>query len=432
MFVSDCLNVNEKGHLEIGGCDTIDLAEKYGTPLYVVDENEIRKNCRAFVKSIEDNYNGHGTVAYASKAFSCMEMYRICKQENMSIDTVSAGEIYTALKAGFPAERIYFHGNNKTLDEIEFALDNNVGRIVVDNLTELEKIEKAAKKRNIAAKIMFRIKPGIDAHTHSFIRTGQIDSKFGLALENGEAMVGVKRALALKNVELCGLHCHIGSQIFDISPFELAAEVMMDFIAKIKEETGAEIKELNLGGGFGIKYTEEDKPAPYSDYMNRVAAVIKKKAEEHSMELPFIIIEPGRSIAGAAGITLYTVGAVKEIENVRTYVSIDGGMTDNPRYILYQSTYEILCANKANEPKTEKITLAGKCCESGDLIQENAMIQKVVPGDTIAVLSTGAYNYSMASNYNRIGRPAVVMTNNGESRIIVKRESFEDLVRNDV
>lgn len=432
MFVSDCLNVNEKGYLEIGGCDTIDLAEKYGTPLYVVDENEIRKNCRAFVKSIEDNYNGHGTVAYASKAFSCMEMYRICKQENMSIDTVSAGEIYTALKAGFPAERIFFHGNNKTLDEIEFALDNNVGRIVVDNLTELEKIEKAAKKRNITAKIMFRIKPGIDAHTHSFIRTGQIDSKFGLALENGEAMVGVKRALALKNVELCGLHCHIGSQIFDISPFELAAEVMMDFIAKIKEEIGAEIKELNLGGGFGIKYTEEDKPAPYSDYMNRVAAVIKKKAEEHSMELPFIIIEPGRSIAGAAGITLYTVGAVKEIENVRTYVSIDGGMTDNPRYILYQSTYEILCANKANEPKTEKITLAGKCCESGDLIQENAMIQKVVPGDTIAVLSTGAYNYSMASNYNRIGRPAVVMTNNGESRIIVKRESFEDLVRNDV
>lgn len=432
MFVSDCLNVNEKGHLEIGGCDTIDLAEKYGTPLYVVDENEIRKNCRAFVKSIEDNYNGHGTVAYASKAFSCMEMYRICKQENMSIDTVSAGEIYTALKAGFPAERIYFHGNNKTLDEIEFALDKNVGRIVVDNLTELEKIEKAAEKRNITAKIMFRIKPGIDAHTHSFIRTGQIDSKFGLALENGEAMVGVKRALDLKNVELCGLHCHIGSQIFDISPFELAAEVMMDFIAKIKEETGAEIKELNLGGGFGIKYTGEDKPAPYSDYMNRVAAVIKKKAEEHSMELPFIIIEPGRSIAGAAGITLYTVGAVKEIENVRTYVSIDGGMTDNPRYILYQSTYEILCANKANEPKAEKITLAGKCCESGDLIQENAMIQKVVPGDTIAVLSTGAYNYSMASNYNRIGRPAVVMTNNGESRIIVKRESFEDLVRNDV
>lgn len=432
MFVSDCLNVNEKGHLEIGGCDTIDLAEKYGTPLYVVDENEIRKNCRAFVKSIEDNYNGHGTVAYASKAFSCMEMYRICKQENMSIDTVSAGEIYTALKAGFPAERIYFHGNNKTLNEIEFALDNNVGRIVVDNLTELEKIEKAAEKRNITAKIMFRIKPGIDAHTHSFIRTGQIDSKFGLALENGEAMVGVKRALDLKNVELCGLHCHIGSQIFDISPFELAAEVMMDFIAKIKEETGAEIKELNLGGGFGIKYTGEDKPAPYSDYMNRVAAVIKKKAEEHSMELPFIIIEPGRSIAGAAGITLYTVGAVKEIENVRTYVSIDGGMTDNPRYILYQSTYEILCANKANEPKTEKITLAGKCCESGDLIQENAVIQKVVPGDTIAVLSTGAYNYSMASNYNRIGRPAVVMTNNGESRIIVKRESFEDLVRNDV
>lgn len=432
MFVSDCLNINEKGHLAIGGCDTVELAEKYGTPLYVVDENEIRKNCRAFVKSIEENYGGNGTVAYASKAFSCLEMYRICKEEGMSIDSVSAGEIYTALKAGFPAERIYFHGNNKTPDELKFALENGVGRIVVDNLTELDSLNAIAEDLGKTAKIMFRIKPGIDAHTHSFIMTGQIDSKFGLALENGEAMKGVKKALSLKNVELCGLHCHIGSQIFDIDPFELAAKVMIDFIARIKEETGAEIKELDLGGGFGIKYTGDDKPAPYSEYMNRVAKVIKEKAAEHKMELPFITIEPGRSIAGAAGITLYTVGSVKDIENVRTYVSIDGGMTDNPRYILYQSTYEIMCANKAREPKTKKITLAGKCCESGDLIQENAMLQDVTPGDTVAVLSTGAYNFSMSSNYNRICRPAVVMTDNGEARVIVKRETFEDLIRNDI
>lgn len=432
MFVSDALGVNEKGHLTVGNCDTVDLAKKYGTPFICYDETQIRKNCKAFVESIEQNYDGRGLVCYASKAFSCLEMCRICKEEKMGLDVVSGGEIYTAMKAGFPADRICFHGNNKTIDELTMALDNNIGRIVVDNITELNTLSTLAAKTNKKAKIMLRIKPGIDAHTHSFIRTGQIDSKFGFALETGEAMEAVKLSVEAKNIELCGLHCHIGSQIFDIDPFELAARVMIDFIADIKAKLGYKISELNLGGGFGIKYLESDKPEGFREYMKRVAAVVKAQAAEKGIDLPFIIIEPGRSVVGAEGVTVYTVGAVKNIPDIRTYVSIDGGMTDNPRYILYQSEYEVLCANKANEPKTEKVTVAGKCCESGDLIQENAAIQKVEAGDLLAVLSTGAYNYSMASNYNRIPRPIVLMAENGESKIIINRESYADLARNDI
>ncbi|MEG1551423.1 MAG: diaminopimelate decarboxylase, partial [Oscillospiraceae bacterium] len=310
--------------------------------------------------------------------------------------------------------------------------DNNIGRIVVDNIEELERLSKLASKTNKTAKIMFRIKPGIDAHTHSFVKTGQIDSKFGFALETGEAMKAVKIAIETPNIELCGVHCHIGSQIFDIDPFELAAKVMIGFIADIKSQTGYVIKELNLGGGFGIKYLESDKPEAFSEYMKRVAKIVKQEAKEKAVELPFIMIEPGRSVVGAEAITLYTVGAVKNIPNIRTYVSIDGGMTDNPRYILYQSQYEAICANKANSPKNTKVTIAGKCCESGDLIGENMELQEVNSGDLIAVFSTGAYNYSMASNYNRTPRPIVVMTKDGKSRVIINRESYEDLVRNDV
>ncbi len=432
MFVSDCLNVNEKNHLTIGGADTLELAKKFGTPVIVYDENEIRKNCRAFVSSIEDNYGGNGLVLYASKAFSCKEMYRLVNSENMGVDVVSGGELYTALSTGFPAEKIYFHGNNKKYDEIKYAVDSGVGRIVVDNLTELETLNKIACEKGKKVGIMFRIKPGIDAHTHNFIRTGQIDSKFGLALETGEAMQGVKEALKMEHIELKGLHCHIGSQIFDIDPFELAAQVMLKFMKDIKDETGVVLSELNLGGGFGIKYLVDDKPQPYTEYMRRVAKTVKASAEEYGLPVPFILIEPGRSVVGAAAVTLYTVGAVKHIPDVRTYVSIDGGMGDNPRYILYQSSYEVVCANKMNEEKTLTATVAGKCCESGDLIQENVKLPQIEPGDTLAVLSTGAYNYSMASNYNRIPRPPVVMVKDGEARLIIKGESYEDLVRNDI
>lgn len=432
MFVSDCLTVNQKGRLSIGGCDTVELAHQYGTPLMVMDEDTIRAHCRAFRQSIDRCYDGNGMVLYASKAFSCKAIYRLTKEEGLGVDVVSGGELYTALQAGFPADRIYFHGNNKTRQELEMALDNGVGRIVVDNLTELQTLDKLAGEKGKKADILFRIKPGIDAHTHQFIRTGQIDSKFGLALENGEAMEGVKQALSCQNINLCGMHCHIGSQIHDITPFELAGEVMMGFLHQVKEQTGYVMQELNLGGGFGVKYTDEDHPIPYEDYMERVSTAVKAKAKEYGLPVPFILLEPGRSIIATAGITLYTVGAVKEIKDIRNYVSIDGGMTDNPRYALYQSSYDMLVANRAGEPKDYTATIAGKCCESGDLIQENAPIQKPQPGDILAVQATGAYNYSMASNYNRIPRPAVVFVSGGTSREVIHRESYEDLCRNDV
>lgn len=432
MFVNDCLNVNEEGHLTIGGCDTVELAKKYGTPLYVLDENVIRNTCKAYVDSFKRHYDGKGLALYASKALSCKALCEIAKEENMGLDVVSGGELYTALKAGFPVENIHFHGNNKTYDEICFAVDSNIGKIVVDNLTELETLDKICAEKGKVQKISMRIKPGVDAHTHNFIRTGQIDSKFGFALETGEAMNAVKEAIELKNVELTELHCHIGSQIFDIDPFVTAAEIMMDFIGAIKNETGHAVTELNLGGGFGIKYTDNDNPTAYDNYMNSVSKAVHAKAEQYGLPVPFVYIEPGRSIVGEAGITLYTVGAVKTIPDVRTYVSIDGGMCDNIRYALYQSEYTVVTANKADKEADTVVTIAGKCCESGDLIQENTKIAKAEPGDTIAVLSTGAYNYSMASNYNRIPKPPIVLVNNGTDKLIVKRESYEDLIKNDL
>lgn len=432
MYVSDCVSVNERGHLTLGGKDTVELAKEFGTPLYAFDENEIRKNLCEFRESMNENYGGNGLVVYASKAFCCKEMCRICNSENVGMDAVSGGELFTALSVGFPAEKIVFHGNNKTYAELETAVKNGVGRIVVDNITELETLDRIAGDNGVKAGIMFRIKPGIDAHTHDFIKTGQIDSKFGFALETGEAMEAVKKALSMKNIRLRGLHCHIGSQIFDIDPFELAAKVMLDLFRSVKDETGVELEELNLGGGFGIKYLESDKPRPYGDYMRSVAAVVKSYAQSLGLRTPFILIEPGRSVVGAAGLTLYTVGAVKEIPDIRTYVSVDGGMADNPRYALYRADYEIVCANKASEERSETVTVAGKCCESGDLIQENTALQPVVPGDILAVLSTGAYNYSMASNYNRIPKLPVVMIKDGEARVVVKRETYEQVCENDI
>lgn len=432
MFVNNCLNVNEKGHLTIGGCDTAALAKEYGTPVYVIDETTVRDTCRSYVKSFQNHYDGKGMALYASKALSCLELCRIIKEENMGLDVVSGGELYTASKAGFPMENVHFHGNNKTNDELNMALKLNVGKIVVDNLYELDRLNDLARQAGKVQKISMRIKPGVDAHTHDFIRTGQIDSKFGFALETGEAMSAVKRALAYDNVELTELHCHIGSQIFDIDPFVSAAEIMMDFISDIRVQTGHIITQLNLGGGFGIQYTQKDTPAAYDNYMMAVSKAVKAKAGEHTLPVPFIYIEPGRSIVGEAGITLYTVGGIKEIPNIRTYVSVDGGMCDNIRYALYQSEYTVITANKADKPADSVVTIAGKCCESGDLIQENTPIAKAQPGDILAVLSTGAYNYSMASNYNRIPKPPVVMVRDGKARLIVKRETYEDLIRNDI
>lgn len=432
MFVTSSLGANEKGHLTVGGMDAVELAEKYGTPLYLLDERTIRGHCRTFQQSIDDNYGGKGLSVYASKALNCKEMCRIIKEEGLGIDVVSGGELYTALSVDFPPEKIVFHGNNKTADEIKMALESGVGRIVVDNLTELRTIEKMANELGKKPGVMIRIKPGIDAHTHNFIRTGQIDSKFGFALETGEAFEAVREVLEQKNVTLKGVHCHIGSQIFEIEPFKAAAEVMLGFIAKVKNELSYEIKELNLGGGFGIRYLKDDDAKLYKTFMEQVSVTVKETCAGLGLNIPFIMIEPGRSIVGPAGTTLYTVGAVKTIPGIRNYVSVDGGMTDNPRYILYQSEYSVAVANKINEPADYVATVAGRCCESGDLVQENAKIQTPEPGDILAVFCTGAYNYSMASNYNRVPKPPIVMISEGKSKVIVKRETYEDLVKNDI
>lgn len=431
-MISESVSVNESGHLSIGGADCVELAQKYGTPLYVFDEELIRKTMREYRESIEKYYNGNGKVLYASKAFSCKEMYRICREEGIGADVVSGGEIYTAVSAGFNPSDFMFHGNNKTYDELDYAVKVGVGRIVVDNFSELSNLEELAKKYGKEINVLLRIKPGIDVHTHEYIKTGQIDSKFGFALENGEAMNAALSCLKFKGINLKGFHCHIGSQIFSTEPFSDAACIMIQFAADFRAESGAAVSEINLGGGFGIKYVESDEQQPFESFMQKTSVALKAKCQELDFPVPFIYIEPGRSIVGPAGITLYKVGAVKCIENVRTYVSVDGGMTDNPRYALYNADYTIEIANKASLPKKFVATIAGKCCESGDLLQEHVAIQTPEVGDTLAVLTTGAYCYSMASNYNRIPKAPAVFVNNGESRVVIKRESYEDIIKNDI
>lgn len=432
MFVSENLSVNEKNHLVIGKNDAVELAKEFGTPLYVMDEELIRKNCRIYKQAMDTYYGGCGLVLYANKAFCSLFTCRIAKEEGLGIDVVSGGELYTAIKADFPMEKVCFHGNNKTAQELTLAVENNVGHIIVDNIYELELLNKIAADNNKVVNIMFRIKPGIDAHTHSFVQTGQIDSKFGVALENGEAFEIIEKAHKMSNVNVTGVHCHIGSQIFDIEPFCKAAEVMMNFIGDIKDKLGLEIGELNLGGGYGIMYTENDDPIEYDKYIEKISVIVKDTAKKRGVKQPFIFMEPGRSIVASAGVTLYTVGGVKDIKNVRKYISVDGGMADNPRYIMYQSEYTAVVANNANAADTQKVTVAGKCCESGDILLNDVMMPDIRVGDTLAVLATGAYNYSMSSNYNRIARPAVVAVSDGKARVVIKRETYEDLIRNDI
>ncbi len=430
-MVMDCLKI-KNGNLYIEDCNTVSLAKKYGTPLYVFSETSIRNAMKDYKKSIDKYYGGNGNVLYASKAFSCKEMYRIAKSEGIFVDCVSMGEIYTAISADFDPDHIFFHGNNKTPEELEYALKQGVGRIVIDNFDELNTVDELAKKIGIKANVLVRITPGIDAHTHDYIKTGRVDSKFGFAITTGDAIKAIKETLKKQNVTLMGLHCHIGSQIFETEPFEDCAVIMLKFIAEIKNKFGAEIQELNLGGGFGIQYVSEDDPLKYSEFMKKVSVAVKEAANYLNIQTPKIFIEPGRSIVGPAGLTLYTVGNVKQIENVRNYVAVDGGMSDNPRYALYDADYTFVVANKAEKEASYLATIAGKCCESGDLLAEDVYIQKPKKDDILAVLATGAYNYSMASNYNRIPRPAVVMVKENTDRIIVKRESFEDIISNDL
>ncbi len=432
MFKHDYMTINSEGHLELGGCDTVEAARQFGTPLYLMDEGRIRSNMRQYKNSIDKFYNGKGLCLYASKAFSAVYIYKLAAEEGLGVDVVSGGELYTALKAGFDASKIVFHGNNKSYDELKMAIDNKVGRIIVDSYEELDMIDELSREKNVVTKIMVRIKPGIDAHTHEFISTGQIDSKFGFSLENGEAYEFISDACGYENICITGIHCHLGSQMFLYEPFRLGGEVMMNFYAELKQKLGLNLTELNLGGGFGIKYTEADSPVDYEGYIESVSGLIHDICKEKGIDVPFIYMEPGRSIVGDAGITLYTVGSVKDIKNVRKYISIDGGMGDNPRYILYGAEHDGILANRPEAKATEKVTVCGKCCESGDVIMENVMMPEMHKGDILAVMSTGAYNYTMASNYNRIPRPAVVMADKGELKLVVRRESYEDIIRNDI
>ncbi|MCL2014108.1 MAG: diaminopimelate decarboxylase [Oscillospiraceae bacterium] len=432
MQIKDLLSTGKNGRLMFSGIDTVELAGEYGTPLYVMDEEAIRQNMREYKRALEECYGKSSMVCYASKAFACKEIYRIAMDEGIGADVVSAGELLTAVSVDFPADKIVFHGNNKSDDELLLALNCGVGLIAVDNIEEIRTLDKLAKRLDKKAKISLRIKPGVTAHTHEFIRTGAIDSKFGFALETGEAMEAVLLAANCESLALTGFNCHIGSQIFDAEPFAAAAEVMLEFIAKVQKQTGAPIESLNLGGGFAIRYTDGDREVNYREYSLKIAKITKQKCEELGIPVPFMMIEPGRSIVGNAGITLYKVGAVKNIPGHRKYVLIDGGFTDNPRYSLYGAKYDIIAADKAAADMNETITLAGKCCESGDLIGENMPAPSLEPGGIVAVLATGAYNYSMASNYNRLPKPAVVMLKGGKSRIVVKRETLNDLLRNDI
>ena len=433
MILHPHLNVNEQGHLTIGGVDTVALAKEFGTPAYILDEAVIRENCRTYRRAAAEYFGADALPLYASKALCFTGIYRIAAEEGMGVDCVSGGELYTAKAAGFPAEKIYFHGNNKTDRDIADALDMGVGTFVVDNVDELEALSAEAVRRGITQRILLRITPGIDPHTHRAISTGNVDSKFGSAIVTGQAMDIVKKAIATAGVRLCGLHCHIGSQIFDVEPFAEAADIMVRFIAKIKEEChGFEIEELNLGGGLGVRYTEYDREIDYAAAIRDIAAIVTGYCREHGIRMPRVILEPGRSLVAAAGITLYTVGSVKEIPGFKNYISVDGGMPDNPRYALYQSQYTALIANRAAEPRDYRATLAGRCCESGDLLGENMEIQHAKRGDILAVLVTGAYNFAMSSNYNRLPRPPIVMVKDGKATLAVKRETYEDLIARDV
>ncbi|MEE0868114.1 MAG: diaminopimelate decarboxylase [Clostridia bacterium] len=426
------LSVNKNGNLQFAGVDCTLLAKEYKTPLYVLDEERIREKCRIYYNAMKKYFGEKSVPLYASKALSFKEIYRIVESENMCIDVVSGGEIYTAASAGFPMERAYFHGNNKTDEEIALAFEKGVGHFVTDNADDLRAVDNEAKKRGIKQRVIMRITPGIDTHTYEAIRTGQVDSKFGVPIETGQALELTKFALSLENIELEGFHCHVGSLVFDSQTFCDSADIMLGYIAKVKEETGFCAKVLNLGGGYGVRYTEADPEIDIEANIKLVSEHIKEKCEAFSIEMPVILMEPGRSIVADAGITLYTVGSVKTIKGYKSYVAIDGGMTDNPRYALYKSKYTALIANKANEKADFCCTIAGKCCESGDLIAENIMLQNPCKGDILAVLVTGAYNYAMASNYNRIPRPPVVILKDGESRVALKRESYADLTLNDI
>ena len=430
-----CENItrNEDGELCFADMPLSNLAMQYGTPLYIYDEARIRHNCRTYLEAAREGFGDDARVMYASKAASFKQIYRIIKEEGLGVDVVSCGEIYTAHLAGFSLGNAYFHSNNKTDEDIEFAISHGIGCFVVDNAEELFAIDEIAAKHGIKQKIMLRITPGIDPHTYAAVATGKVDSKFGSAIETGQAKEITSLALTFENLELCGFHCHVGSQIFDADVYLATSRVMLNFISDMERELGFICRDLDIGGGLGVRYIESHPTLDIRATILTVAAEMKKEAARLGIALPRISLEPGRSIVADAGLTLYTVGTVKRIPGYKSYVSVDGGMTDNPRFALYGSPYTILPVWGDVGDDSEPCSVVGRCCESGDILQENVpMPSDIQRGDLLACLTTGAYHYSMASNYNRIPRPPVVMLKDGESYLAVKRESVEDIVRLDV
>ena len=419
---------NKNGVLTIGGVESNYLASKYGTPLYVLDENMIRENASSYVSALKE-YAPEGSMPFfASKACSFKEIYRIIGSTGMGTDLVSPGEIYTAHSVGFDMKNSVFHGNCKKNEDIRYALDTGVGYFTSDTFEELDALQRIASEYNVKQKVLIRVTPGVDAHTHAAVTTGNVDSKFGFPMFSGDALAAVRKAASLPNIEFCGLHYHIGSQIFELEPFFKAADVAVDFIASC----GVECKILNVGGGFGVAYAEDEETMDIRSNVKALCDHIRSRCAEKGVKMPVIFMEPGRSIAANAGTTLYTVGSTKHIPGIRDYVAIDGGMTDNPRYALYQSRYTLCNALKLNEKADHVCTVAGRCCESGDLIQENVPLAKPVRGDIIAVFGTGAYNFSMESTYNRNCRIPVVIIKDGEDRLAVKRETFEMLTSREI
>ncbi len=431
-MICENLRRDKDGQLHFADMPLSPLAEKYGTPLYLYDEARIRHNCRTYLDAVREGFGEDARVMYASKAASFKQLYRIIKEEGLGVDVVSLGEIYTAHLAGFDLQNAYFHSNNKTDEDIDFAIRQGVGCFVVDNTEELFAIEEIAKKHGKRQKIMLRITPGIDPHTYAAVATGKVDSKFGSAIETGQAKAITSLALTFSNLELVGFHCHIGSQIFDGRVYLAASRVMLKFISDMERELGFVCRELDIGGGLGVRYIEGQPVINIKEIILGVAEDMKREAARLGIALPRISLEPGRSIVADAGLTLYTVGTVKRIPGYKTYVSVDGGMTDNPRFALYGSPYTILPVFDG-QGERENCSVVGRCCESGDILQENVSLRADTErGDLLACLTTGAYHYSMASNYNRIPRPPVVMLKDGESYLAVKRETVEDIVKLDI
>ncbi|MBE6616823.1 MAG: diaminopimelate decarboxylase [Ruminococcaceae bacterium] len=432
MILHPTYDINDQGHLTIGGLDSVLLAGEFGTPAYFLDTDAVRNMCRLYKRCFAKYFGENSIPVYAGKALCYKGLYSLIAEEGLCADCVSSGELYTANAAGFPMDKVFFHGNNKTDSDLRYALEVGVGHIVVDGIDELLALDGIAGEMGKNPTILLRITPGIDPHTHQKIVTGNVDSKFGMAILTGQAFEFVKAALECNNLTLDGFHCHVGSQIFDIDPFTEACDIMLAFVAKVKGLYGYEAKILNIGGGFGVRYTEDDPQIDYEANIRALGEEIDKMCAEYKIDKPMLLMEPGRSIVAAAGATLYTCGTVKSVTGFRNYVSVDGGMPDNPRYTLYQSKYTILNATRANAPADFPCTVSGRCCESGDLLAEGISMATPKRGDIIATLVTGAYNYSMASNYNRIPRAPIIEISGGVAKVAVRRETFADVASLDI